>query len=157
MRAKAIGTVTGLVILAAAAAALAIPRSQLRGRPEIRVGAELGFFVYVEGSKLHVRWTTTNPDNHNFRGELTVENGALTGLARVNLEDSDRTVLESPQRLVFNAVEHLGLDGFDVDLPASGATLKLMIDNQPADKTMMFLGGHRKNPPAAGEIAIGAR
>lgn len=156
MRSKIVAAWVGVAVLCIAFAAFAVPRSQLRGRPQIQIGTELGYFVWMDASVLHVRWTTTNPDNHAFRGEVVVETGELTALSRVSLEDSDRTSLESPQRLVWNAVEARGLDGFDVTLPGP-ATVKMTIDGRPADKTVVFLGGRRKNPTAAGDLPIAAR
>jgi hypothetical protein len=156
MKAKGIAAGFGLVVLCLAIGAFAYPRSQLRGRPQIQIGGELGYFVWMDGAVLHVRWTTTNPDNHGFRGEVVVESGELRSLSRVSLEDSDRTILESPQRLVFNAVEARGLDGFDITLPGA-ATVKLNIDGRPAEKAMIFMGGRRKNPTADGDVAIGGR
>ncbi len=156
MKRRTLAAAIGLVVLGAALVAFAVPRSQLRGRPQIQIGGELGYFLWMDGAVLHVRWTTTNPDNHGFRGEVVAASGDLTGLSRVSLEDSDRTSLESPQRLVFNAVEARGLDGFDVTLPGP-VTVKLTIDNRPADKTAIFLGGRRKNPTAAGDVPIAAR
>ena len=153
---KMVAAWIGVAVLCTALAALAFPRSQLRGRPEIRLGLELGYFLWMDGNVLHVRWTTTNPENHSFRGEVVAASGELSGLSRVSLEDSDRTSFESPQRLVFNAVESRGLDGFDVTLPGA-ATVKLTIDRGPADKTAIFMGSRRKNPAANGEVAIGAR
>lgn len=156
MKAKTLAAAIGLLVLGTALFAYAVPRSQLRGRPEIHLGTELGYFLWMDGNVLHVRWTTTNPDNHAFRGEVVVASGELSALSRVSLEDSDRTTLESPQRLVFNAVEARGLDGFDITLPGA-ATVKMTIDGRPADKTAIFTGGRRKNPTTAGEVAIGAR
>ena len=156
MKAKTLAVAIGLAVLCTALLSFAVPRSQLRGRPQIQIGGEIGYFLWMDGSVLHVRWTTTNPDNHSYRGEVVVESGALSGLSRVSLEDSDRTSLESPQRLVFNAVEARGLDGFDVTLPGP-ATVKMTLDNRPADKAIIFLGGRRKNPTAAGDLPIGAR
>jgi hypothetical protein len=156
MRAKFIAATMGILVLGLALAAYALPRSQLRGRPEIHIGLELGYFMWMDGNVLHIRWTTTNPENHSFRGEIVVPSGSMTDLARVSLEDSDRTELETPRRLVFNAVESRGLDGFDITLPGA-ATVKLEIDQGPASKANIFLGGRRKHPTAAGEIAIGAR
>jgi hypothetical protein len=156
MKARIVGTTIGAVILAFALAAIAMPRSQLRGRPQVPSGHELGYYLWMDGSILHVRWTTLNPENHSFRGEVTVPSGELTNLERVNLEDSDRTTLESPQRMEWNATEHLGLDGFDLTLPGP-AHVSMTIDNHPADKTTIFLGSRRKNPPAPGDLDIAAR
>lgn len=156
MRSRTLGVVLGLAVLCAVMMAFALPRSQLRGRPQIQIGQELGYFLWMDGAVLHVRWTTTDPDNHAFRGEVRVANGELGNLTRVSLEDSDRTSLETPQRLVWNAVEHHGLDGLDITLPGP-ATVKLTIDGQPAGKQMIFLGGRKKNPTAAGDVEIGAR
>jgi len=158
MRSRTLAAGIGLAVLCVAVVAFALPRSQLRGRPQIQIGQELGYFLWMDGAVLQVRWTTTNPDNHGFRGEVKLagDSGQLTRLRRVSLEDSDRTSLESPQQLVWNAVEHRGLDGFDVTLPGP-ATVKLVIDGRPAEKEVIFLGGHRKNPTAAGDIEIGAR
>lgn len=156
MRSRTLGVLLGLAVLSVAMLAFALPRSQLRGRPQIPIGREVGYYLWMDGAVLHVRWTTTEPDNHAFRGEVTVGQGQLTNLTRVSLEDSDRTSLETPQRLVWNAVDHRGLDGLDVTLPGP-ATVKLVIDGQPAAKEMIFLGGRRKNPTAAGDVEIGAR
>ena len=155
MRAKKLASVVAMALVLGALTAWAVPRSQLRGRPEIRIGNEVGYFLYMEGPVLKVRWTTTEPDNHVFRGEVTVASGELTGLRRVSLEDSDRTSLESPTRMVWNATEHRGLDGFDLQLPGP-ATVKLMLDGRPADPQRIFLGARRRNPSGS-EISIGGR
>lgn len=146
----------GALVLVTALVAFALPRSQLRGRPQFEIGRELGYYLWMDGAVLHIRWTTLNPENHVFRGEVTAQQGSLTNLTRVSLEASDRTTLESPQRLEWNATEHLGLDGLDITL-GGAAKVSLFIDNRPADKQAIFLGSRRKNPTAAGEIEIGAR
>jgi hypothetical protein len=33
----------------------------------------------------------------------------------------------------------------------------MTLDNRPADKAIVFLGGRRKNPTAAGDLPIAAR
>ncbi|MBI2892512.1 MAG: hypothetical protein HYY06_03105 [Deltaproteobacteria bacterium] len=156
MRSRVLSMAVGALVLVSALAAFALPRSQLRGRPQIEIGRELGYFLWMDGAVLHIRWTTLNPENHVFRGEVIVQQGDLTNLTRVSLETSDRATLESPQRLEWNATEHLGLDGLDITLPGPAKVL-LFIDNRPAQKPAIFLGGRKKNPTAVGEIEIAGR
>jgi len=61
------------------------------GRPAFAEGIDLAYYIWREGDKWLVRWTTKGP-NRKFTGSVVAEGGELHDLKRIDL-DEERKVL----------------------------------------------------------------
>ena len=61
------------------------------GRPTFSEGAELGYYIWREGDKWKVRWTTMGP-LRRFNGTVVAEGGDLHDLKRIELEEERRVL-----------------------------------------------------------------
>jgi hypothetical protein len=61
------------------------------GRPAFAEGIDLSYYIWREGDKWLVRWTTKGP-NRKFTGSVVAESGELHDLRRIDL-DEERKVL----------------------------------------------------------------
>ena len=61
------------------------------GRPAFAEGIDIGYYIWREGDKWLVRWTTKGP-NRKFTGSVVAEGGELRDLKRIDL-DEERKVL----------------------------------------------------------------
>ena len=61
------------------------------GRPTFSEGADLGYYVWREGDKWKVRWTTMGP-LRRFTGSVVAEGGDLHDLKRIDLEEERRVL-----------------------------------------------------------------
>lgn len=70
--------------------ALAQP-DRCEGRPHFAEGADLGYYLWEEGGKWHLRWTTQGRQRH-FTGTVVAEGGNLKSLKRIDVESERRVV-----------------------------------------------------------------
>ncbi len=61
------------------------------GKPTFAEGVDLGYYIWRDGEKWLVRWTTMGKMRH-FAGAVTAEGGELKSLKRIDVE-SERRVL----------------------------------------------------------------
>ena len=59
------------------------------GKPVFNEGADLGYYVWRDGNKWHLRWTTKGFLRH-FTGSVTAEGGKLKSLKRIDVEKERR-------------------------------------------------------------------
>jgi len=64
---------------------------RFEGRPAFAEGIDLSYYIWKEGDKWLVRWTTRGP-NRRFTGSVVAEGGELHDLKRIDL-DEERRVL----------------------------------------------------------------
>ena len=70
------------------------------GRPAFAEGVELGYYLWRDGDKWHVRWTTQGL-MRNFVGSVTAEGGKLNSLKRIDVEAESRVLYPGrPRRVV---------------------------------------------------------
>jgi len=79
-----------VLLLIASPSALA-QADKFDGRPAFAEGIDLCYYIWREGDKWLVRWTTRGP-NRKFTGSVLAEGGELHDLKRIDLE-SERKVL----------------------------------------------------------------
>lgn len=85
---------SGLLLFGSAASAQAPvekPLANFEGKPAFSEGVDTGYYVWRDGDKWSVRWTTTGKLRH-FTGAVTAEGGELKSLKRIDVE-SERRVL----------------------------------------------------------------
>ncbi len=61
------------------------------GRPAFAKGVETSYYVWRDGDKWSVRWTTTGKLRH-FTGHVTAEGGELKSLKRIDVEEERRVL-----------------------------------------------------------------
>ncbi|MEK6325461.1 MAG: hypothetical protein AABN33_27790 [Acidobacteriota bacterium] len=61
------------------------------GRPVFAEGGDLGYYIWKEGEKWKVRWTTRGP-MRRFTGSVVAEGGELHDLKRIDLEEERRVL-----------------------------------------------------------------
>jgi hypothetical protein len=61
------------------------------GQPTFSQGAELGYYVWREGEKWKVRWTTMGPQR-KFTGSVVATGGKLHDLKRIDVEEERRVL-----------------------------------------------------------------
>jgi len=70
------------------------------GRPEFREGSDLSYFVWREGEKWHLRWTTVAAPRQ-FEGMVRATHGKLEDLRRIDPEAEYRVIRPGrPPRVV---------------------------------------------------------
>lgn len=70
------------------------------GRPTFSEGAELGYYIWKEGDKWKLRWTTMGPPRR-FTGSVVAEGGELHDLKRIDVEEERRVLYPGrPGRVV---------------------------------------------------------
>lgn len=87
---KQIVVFLSVLFLALSASALA-QADKFDGRPAFADGIDLSYYIWREGDKWLVRWTTKVP-NRKFTGSVVAEGGELHDLKRIDL-DEERKVL----------------------------------------------------------------
>lgn len=89
---KHLMTLFGLaLVLLFSVSAVQAQAEKFDGKPVFAEGKDLGYFIWREGDKWFVRWTTTGKLRH-FTGAITAEDGELKSLKRIDVE-SERKVL----------------------------------------------------------------
>lgn len=87
-----IGLAIGLFLLLLNGVAQAqTPVAKFDGKPAFAEGVETGYYVWRDGDKWSVRWTTTGKLRH-FTGHVTVEGGELKSLKRIDVEEERRVL-----------------------------------------------------------------
>ncbi|MEK6299624.1 MAG: hypothetical protein AABO41_02795 [Acidobacteriota bacterium] len=61
------------------------------GRPAFSEGAELGYYIWREGDKWKLRWTTMGPQR-KFTGSVVATGGELHDLKRIDVEEERRVL-----------------------------------------------------------------
>ena len=89
-RKKQIVVFLSVLLLALSPSALA-QADKFDGRPAFADGIDLSYYIWREGDKWLVRWTTKGP-NRKFTGSVVAEGGELHDLKRIDL-DEERKVL----------------------------------------------------------------
>lgn len=85
-------TITMILLCAAAAAGAAPatePAARCDGRPEFAAGEGRGYWVWRQGDRWSVRWTTPGA-LRSFAGSIEAEGGDLKDLHRVDVESESR-------------------------------------------------------------------
>jgi hypothetical protein len=69
------------------------------GRPAFSEGADLGFYVWRDGERWHVRWTTKGV-TRRFTGSVVADAGELKSLKRIDVESESRVLYPGRPRHV---------------------------------------------------------
>lgn len=108
----------------------AAERSLFEGRPSFKEGEGRAYYVWCEGDRWHVRWTTFGSTNH-FSGRVEADGGELKSLKRIDVEVERRVVAPGrpphvvrgpygrvhgvapgrPARVVEKTQDHIVMDG----------------------------------------------
>ncbi len=64
---------------------------KLDGKPVFAEGVDLGYYLWREGDKWSIRWTTMGKLRH-FTGAVTAEGGDLKSLKRIDVESETRVL-----------------------------------------------------------------
>ena len=102
MKGMAIGGVMALALLAGfgAGTAEAAQAAAFDGRPAFSEGGDKGYYVWRDGEKWFVRWTTQGKERR-FTGNVTAEGGELKSLKRVDVDQERKVVAAGrPARVV---------------------------------------------------------
>jgi DNA-binding beta-propeller fold protein YncE len=114
------------------------------GKPTFIGAGDLGYFVWVDASKVwHVR---ANPDGdtHTFNGVIQTED-PITSLVPVNVENND-ILIQSGQTIDWNMSAATWYDGFDFTVQGSGRIMfDVSLDGISAEM-QTYTGPSRTNP-----------
>jgi hypothetical protein len=80
-----------LMLMATGVFAQGLPAATFDGKPTFREDDELSYYVWREGSRWHLRWTTYG-GTRLFTGQVTAEGGALKDLKRIDVETERRVI-----------------------------------------------------------------
>jgi len=69
------------------------------GRPAFSEGTELGYYIWKDGERWHVRWTTMGA-SRRFTGSVAADAGELHSLKRVDVESESRVLYPGRARHV---------------------------------------------------------
>ena len=64
---------------------------KLDGKPSFAEGVDLGYYLWREGDKWSIRWTTMGKMRH-FTGAVTAEGGDLKSLKRIDVESETKVL-----------------------------------------------------------------
>jgi len=90
-RLKTVGLVLVSVLTLTLSPTVFAQAEKFDGRPAFAEGIDIGYYIWREGDKWLVRWTTKGP-NRKFTGSVVAEGGELHDLKRIDL-DEERKVL----------------------------------------------------------------
>ena len=62
------------------------------GKPTFSESTELGYYVWRDGQRWHVRWTTKGTTRH-FSGSVAAEGGVLKSLKRIGVETQSQVLV----------------------------------------------------------------
>lgn len=96
MRNTLLIAVTSVIINASVG--LAQP-TMYEGRPAFAEGTELGYYIWKDGQRWHVRWTTMGA-SRRFTGSVAADAGELHSLKRVDVESESRVLYPGRARHV---------------------------------------------------------
>jgi hypothetical protein len=88
--AKRLVMFTTLCLMAFSPSALA-QSDMFDGRPAFSEGTELGYYIWKEGDKWKLRWTTMGPQR-KFSGSVVATGGELHDLKRIDVEEERRVL-----------------------------------------------------------------
>ncbi len=91
MRQLPILAVGCLLIVFLCAGSVKAQSDMFEGRPAFAEGADFGYFVWKDGKKWHVRWTTKGL-MRIFSGYVEATGGKLKSLKRIDVEEERRVV-----------------------------------------------------------------
>jgi hypothetical protein len=69
------------------------------GRPAFSEGAELGYYIWRDGERWHMRWTTKGL-TRRFTGSVVADAGELKSLKRIDVESESRVLYPGRARHV---------------------------------------------------------
>lgn len=132
--------IASVIVGAACAAALVVPLLgaeawTFQGRPNFEEGEGRGYYVWRDGDRWHVRWTTFGATNH-FSGEVYAEGGELESLDRIDV-DSERHVI-APRRRAHVVVGRRGRVRVAPGRPARVATVEEDHIRMDGDRRIVF-------------------
>jgi hypothetical protein len=90
MRRLVFGGLAALILLAAATLQAASPAA-FDGRPAFVEGGEKSYYVWRDGEKWCVRWTTQGKERR-FTGHVTAEGGEVKSLKRIDVDEEHKVV-----------------------------------------------------------------
>ena len=141
----------GLALLcmlgAPVARAETIAAARRKGAPAIKEGQQVAYYVWTDGTTVHVRWTS---DGHPtvFSGSLQA-NGVLDPVVRTEANEGGwvRRVEPDANRVIFSTTTNNLVDGFDVS-GQKGTSIELdcQIEFNPATVEQVFLGDKADHP-----------
>ena len=102
MRLSVVGLLAALAAAGAVHGTAAEPAaaSAFDGRPAFTEGSDRGYFVWRDGERWFVRWTTQGQERR-FTGHVTAEGGELKSLKRVDVDEERKVVAAGrPARVV---------------------------------------------------------
>lgn len=85
-------------VMIPASVAVAQP-TMYEGRPAFSEGTELGYYIWKDGERWHVRWTTMGA-SRRFTGSVAADAGELHSLKRVDVESESRVLYPGRARHV---------------------------------------------------------
>src|SRR5262245_40599343 len=81
----------GLIVMGGMAATALTAADLYEGRPAFKEGSDRGYFVWRDGDRWHVRWTTRG-EAHHFTGTVRATGGKLDNLKRIDLDEELRVI-----------------------------------------------------------------
>lgn len=91
-------TACAVAVLGASAADTPLERAE--GKPTFSEGKALGYFVWKDGDKWKLRWTTFGAA-HRFNGRVAVIGGTIDSLKRIDVDEERRVIAPGrPARVV---------------------------------------------------------
>ena len=76
------------------------PLARAEGKPAFSEGDALGYFVWKDGDKWKVRWTTFGA-SHRFTGRVVIVGGSVDSFKRVDVDEERRVIAPGrPARVV---------------------------------------------------------
>jgi len=107
------------------------------GQPQIVIGSQPIYYVWVDQTGWHVRWSTPFPQA--FSGFLT-SNGLISGVCGAGGGWPSGLSLTGAQRAVFSTPARSGIGGFDFRTSGSTVTFNLNVHGVQLPGWLVFIG-----------------
>jgi hypothetical protein len=98
--------------------------SAASGKPKTPIGERVAFYVWHQGNTVYLYTTGVTKSGQSDRGSFVLKGGTISGLTRVQLENTDKLSMDGKNKVIFNFVTAEGIDGLHFKI-SGGTTLTL--------------------------------
>lgn len=138
-------SVSAALTLASATSAVARPKDDFQGRPEFKVGDQLGAWVWHDEEGQHVRFTTKGTTVHHFAGEICSKQ--ILKADGFALEDKDSVAIGPEGHCVkFDFTTDGAVDGVDFRVEGDEVTYTFAMDEKPMADGLIRIGKREVHP-----------
>lgn len=131
-------------LLLATTPALAQPTPDPFGQPALELRSHPAYYVWVDQTGWHVRWSTNIPQL--FSGFVATTDGEIRNLRRAGGGSVSWLSPSASNRASFATVAFSGIDGFDFESTGTTVVFNLLNNTGLTRREWVFIGRHHWHP-----------